>query len=222
MQTELQRYLDGEIGREELTPESLREADRFEQWNRTLGIAARERTPAWLENRIMVSLPPRPSAPLGIRLGAWLIEPRRIRIRPLPIGLAGAGALVLALLALPFERSVLPEVFGPANPAVVSVSSAPQVYVQFELSAPQARSVALAGDFNNWQPDGISLRDPDGDRCLDCAHSECTRACTGTCSSSTVSIGLRIRGRSAILMTGMACGMPSSQWPRCLRGPFNL
>lgn len=33
--------------------------------------------------------------------------------------------------------------------------------VQFELQAPQARSVALLGDFNGWAPPGLALTGPD-------------------------------------------------------------
>lgn len=37
-----------------------------------------------------------------------------------------------------------------------------RVYVQFVISAPDARTVALAGTFNEWNP-SIQLSDPDGD-----------------------------------------------------------
>jgi len=37
-----------------------------------------------------------------------------------------------------------------------------RVYVQFVISAPDARTVALAGDFNEWDP-SIQLDDLDGD-----------------------------------------------------------
>ena len=37
------------------------------------------------------------------------------------------------------------------------------VVVRFELSAPRAQSVALAGDFVDWEPRRLMLRDPDGD-----------------------------------------------------------
>jgi hypothetical protein len=161
MQNDLQKYLDGEIGRDALTPELQREAERWESWNRVASTTLRPYAPAWLENRIMVSLPPRPAAPLHARVFAWLIEPRRIRIRPLPLGLAGATALVVALV-LPAEN-VLRTNRNPAGQAVVPVSATAPVYVQFAFSAPDARSVAVSGDFNNWQIGGVALRDLDGD-----------------------------------------------------------
>jgi 1,4-alpha-glucan branching enzyme len=36
------------------------------------------------------------------------------------------------------------------------------VYVQFMLDAPSATSVAVAGDFTDWEP-AFTLDDPDGD-----------------------------------------------------------
>ncbi|MGH7466365.1 MAG: isoamylase early set domain-containing protein [Longimicrobiales bacterium] len=162
MQSDLQKYLDGEIGREELTPEALREADRWETWNRVASTSFREHAPAWLENRTMVSLPTRPHGPLPTRLVTWLLEPRRIRIRPLPLGLAGAFVLVFALV-LPSETMLRGVSNSPAGLTVVPVSSGSPVYVQFVLAAPDARSVAVYGDFNNWQTGGVALRDLDGD-----------------------------------------------------------
>lgn len=44
-----------------------------------------------------------------------------------------------------------------------SGSDSARVIVQFQLSAPEAESVALVGDFNEWEPDAYELKDPDGD-----------------------------------------------------------
>lgn len=38
-----------------------------------------------------------------------------------------------------------------------------RVIVRFELSAPEARSVSLVGDFVEWRPDRLPLEDSDGD-----------------------------------------------------------
>lgn len=45
----------------------------------------------------------------------------------------------------------------------LSSSDATRVVVQFQLSAPEAESVALVGDFNQWEPDAYELEDNDGD-----------------------------------------------------------
>jgi hypothetical protein len=66
----------------------------------------------------------------------------------------GAAAIVLILLAV--GRSVEPENHLDPQVAVTSSDAAPlagtPVLVQFRFDAPQARQVALAGEFTNWQP----------------------------------------------------------------------
>lgn len=80
----------------------------------------------------------------------WLVEPQPVRVRP-ALGLGLAAAAALALYVIPGTRN--PE------PAVV-VAAAPvsdTVFVRFELAAPSARAVALAGSFNDWQDNRINL-----------------------------------------------------------------
>ena len=157
MHPDLQRYLDGEIAREALTPEQQREADAFESWSRAV---TRDRAPAWLENRILVSLPVSPGAPWYRQVLSYLIEPKRVRIRPLSMGLA--AAILAALLVVP-QQTLPPAAESAATPVVQPVSSSAVVYVQFVFVANGARSVAVAGDFNDWQREGVALRDADGD-----------------------------------------------------------
>lgn len=80
---------------------------------------------------------------------SWLVRPRPIRLSPL------LAAAVLVLAALSGLRIVL----GGGSP---SGAADGRVYVQFLIAAPEARSVALAGDFNEWSP-SIELSDPDRD-----------------------------------------------------------
>jgi hypothetical protein len=163
MHPEIQRYLDGLVAREELTPELQREADRFDLWSRTVATLPRDRAPSWLENRIMVSLPAQPSAPLTTRLTSWALEARRIRIRPITVGLATAATAALLVL-WPEPRVEDPSAFqAPSQGEVVQVSNGSPIFVQFVLAARDAKSVAVAGDFNDWQADGVTLRDIDGD-----------------------------------------------------------
>jgi len=79
----------------------------------------------------------------------WLVRPRPIRLSPL----LAAAVLVLAAL------SGLRVVSGGGSPGTAADG---RVYVQFLIAAPEARSVALAGDFNEWSP-SIELSDPDRD-----------------------------------------------------------
>jgi hypothetical protein len=164
MHPDVQRYLDGLIGREQLSPEQQREADRFDSWSRSLAMLPRDHAPAWLEKRIMVSLPMQPAAPLLTRVTSWALEAHRIRIRPITVGLA-AAALAGLMVVWPGPRVSDRGGSQAALPTgdVVQVSNAAPIYVQFVLVDRDANSVAVAGDFNNWQRDGVALRDSDGD-----------------------------------------------------------
>ena len=73
------------------------------------------------------------------------------------IGLAAAATIAMFFL---IPRDVVP-VGEPAGAATALVGEE-AVYVQFVLEAPNAQSVAVAGDFNEWAPE-IGLADPDGD-----------------------------------------------------------
>lgn len=162
---ELQKYLDGEIGLDALSPAMRAEADRL-----SAAFASfhddHVHAPSWLENRIMVSLPPAPRAPWHQRMLAFVLRPRTVRIRPISLGLAGAVA-VLALM-LPGRTPIREQGSGAdigGDPQVVAGTvQNPVIYVQFVFAAgAESRSVSIAGDFNGWEPGSIEMRDPDGD-----------------------------------------------------------
>jgi hypothetical protein len=76
----------------------------------------------------------------------WLVEPRQIMVRP---AMAAAGLVaILALGAL--LAAVLPAPKRPLGGPVAAAASDHTVLVRFELTAPDAQSVALAGSFNGW------------------------------------------------------------------------
>lgn len=160
MRDELHRWLDGEIGYEDLPAELRAEADR---WRAVLD-ARREvgSAPPWLSQRVMHGLPAaRPTLPR--RLAAWVTRPRTVQVRPLTIGaVALTAALALLLVPAPPPQTV------PAAPEVGLRSSGDRdadgrVYVQFMYVAPEAGAVAVAGDFNDWSAHDNPLEDPDGD-----------------------------------------------------------
>lgn len=109
---------------------------------------------------------PRPARPARPRL-AWLTRPRTVRLSPLA-GLALAAGLA-GVVAVGARR-----VARPQGTAVAAVPAAPLVAVRlaagarlhptrFVLAAPAARSVALVGEFNDWDPASTPLaRAPDG------------------------------------------------------------
>ncbi len=156
MRPEMQAYLDGEVEIEDL-PLELREQARA--WQHTLadldvdpGTAG---APEWLEEAVMAEValgaqPARPARTEGkIGIIGWLTRPRNVRVSPLTGGLAAAA--VAALILLP----------GMRQEQVADVADA-TIYVQFVMEAPSARTVAVAGDFNDWGGEH-ELSDPDGD-----------------------------------------------------------
>ncbi len=152
-----QRYLDGEP-HGDLPPADRAEAD-------LLAASVREYTrrlrplDARLDEAVMAAVrtgaAPAPAArPRGWR---WLFEPQALRVRPIWAP-ALAAAAVLAILALGRgpER-------GATGEGVRVAAVTDTVYVRFQLAAPGARVVAVAGSFNDWRPDALPmLRDRDG------------------------------------------------------------
>jgi hypothetical protein len=162
MHPDLQKYLDGTLSRAELAPELRAEADAWDELtDAALGMRA-ERAPANLAMRVLAALPA--DAPARSRwrdlVAAWL-QPREVAIRPV-YGLLAAAA-VSALLFVPRARTA-PDAPAPAvASADAAAADAPVIYVRFSFQAPDARTVALAGDFNDWQSGALALTDADGD-----------------------------------------------------------
>jgi hypothetical protein len=142
------RYLDGE------SPGDLGVAERAAAERlvaEALAYAAGlESVGAELDEAVMAAVRRHPHAGRGGAWG-WLLTPRSVRIRPVWIpALAAAAALALWLVPSRTARRV-PEMGS--RVAVVPDT----VYVRFELVAPQARSVSVAGSFNGWQVGAIPL-----------------------------------------------------------------
>lgn len=86
----------------------------------------------------------------------WLLRPRAFRVAPLA---AMAGVLTLAALAVGGTWAVLRE--GPAPMVASGPQAGPALAVQpvrFVVAAPGARTVALVGSFNDWDPMATPLR----------------------------------------------------------------
>jgi len=79
----------------------------------------------------------------------WLLEPQPIRIRPVYAGLAMAAVLALVLMPRGPRTVALP---------LSPVAAADTVYVRFQIAAPTAHNVAVAGSFNGWSAAALPLR----------------------------------------------------------------
>jgi len=151
---DIDRYLDGEADLDALSHEGRAEA---RSWDRMLDAfrSTRPTTPAppWLEDRVMRAIETLPEPGLLRRAWTWLLRPQPVRLSPAFVGLAATALVVLALVSRADLVREAPQTAG-SVPAVV--------YVQFDLDAPRARSVAVGGDFDEWK--GVyELEDPDGD-----------------------------------------------------------
>lgn len=92
----------------------------------------------------------------------WIVRPRVLRLSPLA-GLAAAAGIAIAVLTV--DRAGADR----AAPRVVAtLPSAPAAavdtikLVQFMLVAPDARTVSVVGDFNDWDPAATPLREAAG------------------------------------------------------------
>jgi len=146
-----QRYLDGERfgGGEgaELEPGERAVADRLLAEARAYH-ARLSPLPSVLDDAVMEAV--RRRAPAH-RAGPyqWLVAPQTVRVRPFWIPVLAAAALAVWLA----PRRAVPV------PAATPVAAATPdtVFVHFELAAPQARSVAVAGSFNGWRTDALAM-----------------------------------------------------------------
>jgi hypothetical protein len=94
-------------------------------------------------------------APSGVRERLErLVRPRTVRVYPL---VALAAALLFAVAIAGSLLYVLPGASRAARSNVARTGSASPI-VQFGFAAPHASSVALVGDFNNWDPKATPLR----------------------------------------------------------------
>jgi hypothetical protein len=182
----LERYLDGEVGIEALDPTERAEARAWDAMFVDLrSTGGRTRAPRALADRVMAELglegaahggaaapahgsAPEPAGHGGLsgfwRAVTWPFRPIRV---PVPPALALAAGAALALLVFVWRSGGIPlgtEVgSGVVQPASLKAPAAPaRVYIEFRFDAPGASSVAVAGDFDDWQPT-VALQDPDGD-----------------------------------------------------------
>jgi hypothetical protein len=99
------------------------------------------------EQRVMAAVRAARPRPAHLALWEWLTEPRTVAVSPLT-GLAAAAAVGALLLAGRLAG-------GAGAPAPVDAGEVIATRlqpVQLVLHAPAARQVAVAGDFNGWDP----------------------------------------------------------------------
>lgn len=168
----IQRFLDGE-----LTPDErvafLRSVDADPALRRTwlnleLVVAEAAQLPrltpsARFMSQVKATLAPAPTR--WARLRAAMTAPQTLEWN-------WAGAMAAACLAgiavmgvvqwMPERVGETPAVQAPVQPIVAQTGADPKVFVRLVLMQPHARSVAVAGDFNGWNPQGTLLERAEG------------------------------------------------------------
>jgi hypothetical protein len=150
-----QHYLDGEAV-EVAGAEERALADRLIAESR--GFAARlPSMPRALDDAVMEAVRGRVPARRAGRL-AWLVAPRTVRVRPVWIpALAAAAALLLWLAPRRASPPSAPVAAAPAEAAPLAEAGPDTVFVRFELAAPRAHSVSVAGSFNGWRVGALTM-----------------------------------------------------------------
>lgn len=112
--------------------------------------------------QVRVERPGRVAAPPAVR---WWRRPRTFTIAPLPaFALAASFAVAVSLGTLALARTMADtgaDVAGRPATSTVADENRPVTgrrAVSFVLVAPDARSVAVVGDFNGWSRDATPLR----------------------------------------------------------------
>ncbi|HKV71091.1 MAG TPA: glycogen-binding domain-containing protein [Gemmatimonadales bacterium] len=107
-----------------------------------------------LDRRVMIEVRRLVAVPSGRRsLWSWWATPREIRfaLRPWIAAATLAAAAVLVVVLRP-HRAV----------PLATTAHADSAFIRFELYAPGARTVDLAGSFNRWNAVATPLRQVDG------------------------------------------------------------
>lgn len=172
MRDRVHRCLDGELPRSELNSEELEElrgfeagmelftsdGARFEDTDLAPRVLARIRAGARAPSAASADRVRDEGASLASRIIRWLVAPRDVSLHLRP----AYGFAVVALLGAAAWLAPLQRVATPTDVAAAGATT-PSVFVRFELDAPGANAVRLAGSFSGWKPD-IELRRVAGSR----------------------------------------------------------
>lgn len=86
------------------------------------------------------------------RMRGWLVSPHVLQWNP-------AGALAAACIALLLVTWASNIISRPVTEPALQMAAPDQtVFVRVALLRPEAQSVAIVGDFNGWDPQGLPLR----------------------------------------------------------------
>lgn len=149
-------YLDGELSLSELTDSEAAEARRMEAFVAELRKERAETGDADLVSAVMARIEAGADTPatepgFGLRrLADWMLGKRQFSFALRPV-YALAAILLLLFAGSQWDFASIASI--DPDPAATAASDDPTVFVRFELSAPEAESVRLAGSFSGWSPE---------------------------------------------------------------------
>jgi hypothetical protein len=148
MDERVQRALDGELPRSELNATERATLERAEAVMARVRSSLPEAELPDLSGAVLARTRGPDATTAGTRPSGgparWLLTPRTLTVRP-AWGLAAAAAVAALILVRPASDP------SPTAPRPVEAQPA-MVLVHFQLEAPAASAVSLAGDFSDWQP----------------------------------------------------------------------
>ncbi len=156
MNERVHAYLDGELPLSELTDSEAAEARRMEAFVEELKNERAETRHADLSSAVMTRIEAGADAPaaeagFGLRrFAGWLLGKRQVSFALRPVT-ALAAILLLLFAASQWDLASLASI--DRDPAATAAGADPAVFVRFELTAPGAESVRLAGSFSDWSPE---------------------------------------------------------------------
>jgi anti-sigma factor RsiW len=161
----IHRYFDGDMTAAEKEAFMLRissepglkkEFDAFGSALRMVAASPRPAVPPAFTTDVMKRLPVR-SKPFGERLRIFLFAGRTLRWN-MAAALATALVLIVSTMVV-FQQHIVP--IGPTA-AIRQAAQETAVTVRLNLYAPQAKNVAVSGDFNKWKVDADVMSRQEG------------------------------------------------------------
>jgi Glycogen recognition site of AMP-activated protein kinase len=161
MSEQIQAYLDGEIPGSELTPDDLEIARRMERHVELLRVETDAMSLTDLASPVMDRISTlqspvpahSPAEPGWTEFIRWFGRPVRFSVNFRPAYAVATAVLLFAIATQLWQDR--PQT-GLAT-ADATTSATQSIFVRFELMAPEAREVQLAGSFTDWNPT-VSLR----------------------------------------------------------------
>jgi hypothetical protein len=146
---EAHRYLDGEPGGE-IRAEDRRAADAFQQAIQVYA-SGLEVPDKGVDRAVMAAVRAEGRAARRQSVWQWLLRPQLYRVRPALVAAAAVALIVLGRILIEVPG------IGTGGPSAATAAEQTTILVRFELRAPDAERVTLAGSFNDWSSDGVEL-----------------------------------------------------------------